>query len=109
MVTANLPERDCEVLGRQLDAFACDVRAARAAAVPTVAGLSFHGRDRTAANGSRHGEHVELAGGAGILIRPVEPDDDAALRSAYERLGELSRFRGSLTSIKHLNGSRLYA
>jgi GNAT superfamily N-acetyltransferase len=107
MLTANLPERDCEILGQQLDAFECDIVAARRTAAQAVAGVPFHAGGRPAVIGSRRGEHVRLPDGAEILIRPVEPDDDAALRSAFEHLGAVSRFRGSLTAVNHLKRSQL--
>src|SRR5262249_51394691 len=49
-----------------------------------------------------HGERVELADGAVIVIRPLEPDDAGELRRGLKRLSAISgfkRFRAHITDV----------
>jgi RimJ/RimL family protein N-acetyltransferase len=57
----------------------------------------------------RGGELVRLRSGFEILVRPVEPEDAAALRAGFEQLGEVSRYRRFLTEVSHLTPSQIAA
>ena len=92
---------DCGVLAQQLEAFERDIRATRKTAARVTA------RARASANASLHGERLPVAGGE-IVIRPIEPDDAASLRSAFEELGALSRLRRFLTPIDRLSQRQLH-
>ena len=48
-------------------------------------------------------ERVALRGGERITIRPIQPDDKALLRAAFERLGPESRYRRFMAPTKALS------
>jgi GNAT superfamily N-acetyltransferase len=50
---------------------------------------------------------VELRDGSQVLVRPVRPDDRDAIRNAFERLSEATRYRRFLTAVTRLTESDL--
>src|SRR5688572_26301734 len=50
---------------------------------------------------------VPLRDGATVLIRPIQPADEALLRRAWERLSPESRYRRFLSPMRRLSASQL--
>src|SRR6185312_11184331 len=48
---------------------------------------------------------VRLRNGKAIAIRPLRPDDGPALREAYDRLSDDSKYKRFLAAKPHLTGS----
>jgi GNAT superfamily N-acetyltransferase len=95
-------ERELATLVDQLRALEDEIGAARRASSDARAGRV---RDRHVARDrgpSLPGEHVTLADGAQIVIRPVEPEDARELAASFDRLGALSRFRLLGARVAHL-------
>jgi acetyltransferase len=92
------PERTCEIMAAQLEALDRDIRAARRQDVHPPR----RRRDKPPA-----GEPVRLSRSRAIVIRPIGPDDSAALRSLFARLGALTRYRRFLAPIDHLTAHQL--
>jgi len=89
---ATPPERACVVMAAQLEALERDILAAR---VP---------RRRPAARRAvpASGEEVRLSERRTVAVRPVCPTDGHALRSLFDRLGALTRYRRFLAPIESL-------
>jgi RimJ/RimL family protein N-acetyltransferase len=105
---SNASEREYSVLAEQMDALEHDIDEARGASrrarrppKPTP-----HGEPEAPA-ASLLGEPVALADGARILIRPIEPTDAQLLKTNFEHLGAVSRYRRFLTPIDHLSDRQL--
>jgi nucleotide-binding universal stress UspA family protein/predicted N-acetyltransferase YhbS len=100
-------EREFATLVAQLRALEDEIAAARQASQNGRAG---RGRERHVpreAGPALRGEHVTLADGARVVIRPIEPDDVADLAAGFERLGALSRFRQFGERIDRLSREQL--
>lgn len=54
-----------------------------------------------------YGEHVRLADGGEIIIRPIEPGDARDLAVGLQRLGALSRFRRFRAPVERLSADEL--
>lgn len=52
-------------------------------------------------------ETVALRDGSELLVRPIAPDDRAALLAAFEHLSDESRYRRFLATTQRLTGSEL--
>ncbi len=100
--------RACAILEAQLGALDRDIRLARRKARKAAAttGLSVSSHDEHTAPRPR-GERVRLRDGAEILIRPVEPDDAALLKTGFEHLSEVSRYRRFLARVDDLSPRQL--
>jgi GNAT superfamily N-acetyltransferase len=81
-----------DVLVDQLDALAEDIAAARALSLRAARWEPPPDRHRHPPP-VPHGEDVELADGAHVLVRPVEPGDRIELSRGLRRLSALSRYR----------------
>jgi GNAT superfamily N-acetyltransferase len=101
---SNTSEHEYSALADQLDALEHDIddarEASRRAAQPP--GLTSHAEPE-APTPSPAGERVSLADGARILIRPIQPSDAQELKTGFEHLGAVSRYRRFLTPIDHLS------
>jgi RimJ/RimL family protein N-acetyltransferase len=100
--------REFAALQAQLGALEQDIRSARSTARRTAAapalGLLAHPAHASA---PPPGEHVRLRDGAEIVVRQIQPTDAALLKTGFERLGALSRYRRFLTPIDHLSPHQL--
>jgi GNAT superfamily N-acetyltransferase len=105
---SNGSEREYAALADQLDALEHDIDAAREAShrAAQPPGLTSHA-EPDAPTRSPAGEPVMLADGARILIRPIEPADAEALKTGFDHLGAVSRYRRFLTPIDHLSDRQL--
>jgi RimJ/RimL family protein N-acetyltransferase len=92
--------RELALLNEELRALDADIAGARAASARARrASLSLK-RDEPEPAAGVHGEPVQLADGAHIVIRPLEPDDAGELRRGLKRLSAVSayrRFRAHIT------------
>jgi acetyltransferase len=50
---------------------------------------------------------VKLKNGTEIAIRPIRPDDGAALREAYDRLSDETKYKRFLAAKPHLTGGEI--
>ncbi len=50
---------------------------------------------------------VRLRDGASVFVRPIRPDDKGAIREAFARLSEQSRYQRFLTPVNELSQSQL--
>src|SRR5262245_26247129 len=89
------------LLQEELHALDADIAGARAASARARRPTLRLERDEPASV-HVHGERVELADGAVIVIRPLEPDDAGELRRGLKRLSAIScfkRFRAHITDV----------
>jgi RimJ/RimL family protein N-acetyltransferase len=93
-------------LAAQLHALEHDIDSARRTSRPQSIGSLLTGH-REPEPPRPHGERARLADGTEILIRPIEPEDAEQLRSGFERLAAVSRYRRFLSEIDHLTHSQL--
>jgi RimJ/RimL family protein N-acetyltransferase len=98
-------EREYAVLVAELHALEQDIQAARATATRAASGKSADGH--LAAGRVPRGEHVRLADGAEIVVRPIEPGDLPALDLGFHRLGALSRLRRFREPLDRLSRAQL--
>jgi GNAT superfamily N-acetyltransferase len=113
-------ELEYATLVAQLRALDQDIAAARATAQAAEhQHLDLHHRR----SWPPQGEHVRIADGAEVVIRPVAPDDSADLAAGFQHLGALTRYRSlgapgtsltpsqlaSLTEIDHRSHEALVA
>jgi len=100
--------REYRMLVAELRALEQDIEHARATArrATTGFGLDLHAR-REPAHAVVRGEHVRLADGAEIVVRPIEPGDEHDLDVGVRHLGALSRFRRFRVPIDHLSPDQL--
>lgn len=105
---SNANEREFAALADQLDALEHDIVDARSLArrASQGPGLAPH-VNHDAVPSSPHGNAVTLTDGAQILIRPIQAEDFAQLRSHFEHLSEVTRYRRFLTAIEHLSTRQL--
>jgi hypothetical protein len=102
---ASRPERACELMEGELAALARDIESARRSARRAAdSGLDL----RRARRSPAEGEHVELAGGRVVAIRPIRPADARALTRTFASLSEMSRFRRFLAPIERLSPRQLH-
>jgi RimJ/RimL family protein N-acetyltransferase len=101
-------ERGLAMLQAEVHALAHDIAAARSRArrSPDGLGLLLRGR-REPRVPIPHGELVRLRDGASIFIRPIEPEDADQLRTGFQRLSALSRYRRFLTEFEQLTPHQL--
>jgi RimJ/RimL family protein N-acetyltransferase len=101
-------ERELATLEAQLGALDRDIHGARGTARRTAAaaglGLLAH---RHQAPPRPRGERIRLRDGAQIVIRRVEPSDAAQLKSGFERLSAVSRYRRFLAPVDRLSPRQL--
>jgi acetyltransferase len=99
-------EREYATLVAQLRAFGKDVDAARAIARRTAAPphLDLHHEPPAP---PPHGEHIRLADGAEIVVRPIEPGDRHDLAVGFAHLSALSRFRSLREPAERLSSRQL--
>lgn len=102
------PERECAILAAQLEALEQDIATTRQTArrVASHTGPDLHARAEPIYLPPR-GQPVQLPDGAQILIRQIEPEDAPQLKTAFEHLGAVSRYRRFLTPIDHLTTHQL--
>jgi GNAT superfamily N-acetyltransferase len=98
-------EREYATLVAQLRALEEDVQSARAAA-RAVEHQHFD-LDHETPPPKPHGDHVTLADGTDIIIRPVEPNDKAELAAGFRHLGALTRYRSLGETEQSLTSSQL--
>ena len=113
-------EREYATLVAQLHALEEDVRSARRTArAAEHPHLDLHHRP----SATPQGEHVTLADGGEIVIRPIAPGDEEELAAGFSHLGALTRYRSlaesgvsltarqlaSLTEIDHSSHEALVA
>jgi RimJ/RimL family protein N-acetyltransferase len=105
---SNASEREYSVLAEQMDALEHEIDEARGASrrARRPPELTSHAEPEAPA-ASLRGEPVTLADGARILIRAIEPTDAQLLKTNFEHLGAVSRYRRFLTSIDHLSDRQL--
>ena len=101
-------EHEYAALADQLDALEDDIHHARESSTEAqrAPGMTAH-LEAEAPTPSPRGESVALADGARILIRPVEPHDAQQLKTGFEHLSAVSRYRRFLTEIDHLSERQL--
>jgi GNAT superfamily N-acetyltransferase len=100
--------REYSTLVAELGALEEDIKSARAAARRATAGFGLELRTHPEpAHAVMHGEHVRLADGGEIVVRPIEPGDAHDLAVGIHRLSALSRFRRFRAPIDHLSPARL--
>jgi hypothetical protein len=70
---------------------------------------SLGGHDQALVGAPAHPREivVTLRDGARVTVRPIRPQDAAALRAGFERLSEQSRYRRFLSPMQDLSGSML--
>jgi GNAT superfamily N-acetyltransferase len=95
------PERACAVMAAELDALGRDIAAARRRVSEPPR------RPRRARVAPPDGEAVVLGRGGAVVIRPIRPDDASRLRSAFARLGALTRLRRFLRPLTGLSSHQL--
>jgi len=94
------------LLSEELHALDVDIAGARAAAARGQSGkLSF--KHEEPASARVYGEPIELADGAQIVIRPIEPEDAGELRRGLRRLSALTAFRRFRTHITTVSSEQL--
>jgi RimJ/RimL family protein N-acetyltransferase len=105
---SNASEREYSVLAEQMDALEHDIDEARGASYRArrPPELASHAESEAPA-ASLRGDPVTLADGARILIRPIEPTDAQLLKTSFEHLGAVSRYRRFLSPIDHLSDRQL--
>jgi RimJ/RimL family protein N-acetyltransferase len=105
---SNASEREYSVLAEQMDALEHDIDEARGAShrARRPPELASHAESEAPAP-SLSGDPVTLADGARILIRPIEPTDAQLLKTGFEHLGAVSRYRRFLSPIDHLSDRQL--
>ena len=105
---SNASEREYSALAEQMDALEHDIDEARGASrrARQLPELMSHAKPEAPA-ASLRGEPVTLADGARILIRPIEPTDAQLLKTDFDHLGAVSRYRRFLTPIDHLSDRQL--
>jgi len=105
---SNASEREYSVLAEQMDALEHEIDEARGASrrARRPLELTSHAEPEAPAASPR-GEPVTLADGARILIRAIEPTDAQLLKTNFEHLGAVSRYRRFLTPIDHLSDRQL--
>jgi len=104
------PDERREYLTRAaaLGALEKDIESARAAARRSTAGFGLDLRaHREPAHAAMHGQHVRLADGGGIVVRPIEPGDAHDLAVGIQHLSALSRFRRFRAPVDHLSPAQL--
>ena len=100
-------EHEYALLVAELHALDEDIRTARAKASQNVRGTGLHlhaGRDAPPAPS---GERIQLADGAEIVIRPIEPGDRDELAAGFEHLSAMSRLRRFGERVEHVTSRRL--
>jgi GNAT superfamily N-acetyltransferase len=100
--------REYLTLVAELGALEEDIGCARATARRPTAGLGLdlHAHPEPA-HAVMHGEHVRLADGGEIVVRPIEPGDAHDLAVGVQHLSALSRFRRFRAPIDHLSPGQL--
>jgi RimJ/RimL family protein N-acetyltransferase len=102
--------REYLTLVAELGALEEDIKSARATARRATAGFGLDLRAHSEpAHAVMYGEHVRLADGADIVVRPIEPGDMHDLAIGVQRLSALSRFRRFRAPIDHLSPTQLTA
>jgi RimJ/RimL family protein N-acetyltransferase len=108
-MTSNLPDtwrHELALLSEELHALDVDIARARAASERGRRGtLSFEHDEPSSAR--VHGERVQLADGAHVVIRPIEPEDAGELRRGLKRLSALTAFRRFRAHITELDPEQL--
>jgi GNAT superfamily N-acetyltransferase len=100
--------REYATLVAELRALEEDIEHARATARHSTAGLGLDlGAAPEPAHAVMHGEHVRLADGEEIVIRPIEPGDAHDLGAGVRRLSALSRLQRFRAPIDHLSADEL--
>jgi RimJ/RimL family protein N-acetyltransferase len=100
-------EREYAVLVAELHALDEEIAAARAVAPRATHGAGLDLHTHRDAPRPPSGEHVRLADGAEIVIRPIEPGDRTELEHGFEHLSALSRLRTFGAPVDHLTSRRL--
>jgi GNAT superfamily N-acetyltransferase len=96
-------EHACAVMAAELDALGQDIARARRRARNAANGVHEPGR-RTQ---SPDGEHVALASGRKVAIRPIRPQDGSRLARHFATMGALTRFHRFLTRQDHLSSHQV--
>lgn len=100
-------ERQYSVLAAELAALTEDIKAARARAQSATSGVGLDLRARREPHTRAYGEHVQLADGAEIIVRPIEPGDAHDVAVGVEHLSALSRYHTFRAPIKRLSPAQL--
>lgn len=85
--------RELALLNEELHALDVDIAGARAASARARRGSLSLRHDEPEPAVGVHGERVQLADGAQIVIRPLEPDDAGELRRGLKRLSAMSAYK----------------
>jgi RimJ/RimL family protein N-acetyltransferase len=101
-------QREYLTLVAELRALEEDIESARATARRATTGFGLDLRAHPEPpHAVMHGEHVRLADGGEIVVRPIEPGDAHDLAVGIRHLSALSRFRSFRAPIDHLSPAQL--